>query len=106
MHTRKLESLKHAEPFLTSQAYSSYTPEQQETWATLVERRRPQIEEHACAEYLDGSQVVGIRADRIPVLADITSRLQPRTGWSTTPVTGFMPALAFFEMLGARHFPS
>ncbi len=99
-------NLKHAGPYLSSQDYVSYTPEQHETWATLVERRRPQIDEHACAEYLEGYQVIGIRNDRIPNLANITSRLQPRTGWSTTPVTGFLPALAFFEMLAARHFPS
>ncbi len=98
--------MRHAQTFLTSQAYESYTPEQHETWAELVRRRLPQIHEHACAEYLEGYEVVGIRGDRIPNLANITSRLLPRTQWSTTPVTGFLPALAFFEMLSLRHFPS
>jgi phenylalanine-4-hydroxylase len=98
--------MKHAQPFLCSQAYDAYTPEQHEVWAELVARRRPQIEEHACAEYLEGYEIVGIQQNRMPNLANITSRLQPRTGWSTTPVTGFMPALAFFEMLSLRHFPS
>ncbi len=96
----------HARPYLCRQAYESYLPEQHATWAELVRRRQPQIEQHACREYLEGYTVVGIREDRIPDLADITKRLQPRTGWSTTSVTGFLPSLAFFEMLAVRHFPS
>ena len=34
------------------------------------------------------------------------ARLEPRTGWNSTPVSGFLPAPAFFEMLAARRFPT
>ena len=98
--------MNHASEFLSTQQYESYTPEEHAVWAELVHRRTPQIEEHACAEYLEGYNIIGIREDRIPNLAEISSRLRPRTGWSTTPVTGFLPARAFFEMLSLRHFPS
>src|SRR6201999_2068866 len=36
----------------------------------------------------------------------VSKRLQPRTGWQSTPVSGFLPADAFFEMLAARMFPT
>ncbi len=66
----------------------------------------PQLREHACAEYLDGFAQIGLRTDRLPDLEAVSRRLRPRTGWSSTPVSGFLPADAFFEMLAARRFPT
>ena len=93
-------------PFLIQQDYDSYTHEQHETWAELVSRRMPQLAKHAAEEYLEGFAIIGLRADRLPNLADISSRLGPRTGWNTVPVSGFMPGPAFFEMLSLRQFPT
>ena len=92
--------------FLIQQDWAAYTPEQHATWAELVRRCMPELRQHACQEYLDGFQQIGLREDSIPDLAAISSRLRPRTGWSSTPVSGFLPPDAFFEMLGARHFPT
>ena len=99
-------ALKLAAPFLIEQDYAKYTPEDQSVWAELVGRRLPQLEEWACSEYLEGYDVIGLRADQIPNLREIARRLSPRTAWETTPVSGFMPADAFFEMLAARRFPT
>jgi len=93
-------------PFLIQQDYDSYTQEQHETWAELVSRRMPQLAKHAAEEYLEGFAIIGLRADRLPNLADISSRLGPRTGWNTVSVSGFMPGPAFFEMLSLRQFPT
>ena len=66
----------------------------------------PQLREHACAEYLDGFEQIGLREDRLPDLKAVSSLLGPRTGWASTPVSGFLPANAFFEMLANRKFPT
>lgn len=95
-----------AEPFLIEQDWAAYTPEQHAVWAELVSRRMPQLREHACAEYLDGFERIGLREDTIPNLAEINKRLQPRTRWNATAVSGFLPPDAFFEMLAARRFPT
>ncbi|MBV8632554.1 MAG: phenylalanine 4-monooxygenase [Silvibacterium sp.] len=95
-----------AEPYLIQQDWAAYTPEQHGVWAELVHRCMPQLREHACREYLDGFEQIGLREDTIPNLAEITKRLKPRTGWSSTPVSGFLPPDAFFEMLWARQFPT
>src|SRR5271168_2914276 len=95
-----------AESFLIQQDWDAYTPEQHAVWAELVRRRMPQLEEHACAEYLDGFHQIGLREDSIPNLAEVNKRLGPRTGWNATPVSGFLPPDAFFEMLAARQFPT
>src|ERR1700730_17852368 len=92
-------------PYLIQQKYDDYVAEQHAIWAELVRRRRGQLDAYACREYLEGFQIIGLQDDRLPNLSAITDRLKPRTGWSTTPVSGFLPAEAFFEMLAARMFP-
>jgi phenylalanine-4-hydroxylase len=95
-----------AAPYLIEQKYQNYSPAQHAVWAELVRRRRPQIDAHACREYLEGYEVIGLRDNRLPNLQAISDRIGPRTGWSATPVSGFLPGEAFFEMLAARKFPT
>lgn len=95
-----------ADHYLIQQDWAAYTPEQHEVWAELVRRRMPQLREHACAEYLNGFEQIGLHEDTIPNLAEVNKRLGPRTGWNATPVSGFLPPDAFFEMLAARQFPT
>jgi phenylalanine-4-hydroxylase len=99
-------SLTVAEPYLIQQNWTAYTPEQHAVWAELVRRRLPQLHDHACREYLDGFDQIGLREDTIPNLAEVNKRLGPRTRWNATPVSGFLPPDAFFEMLAARQFPT
>ncbi len=100
------EPLTVAEPYLIEQKWDAYTAEQHAVWAELVRRRMPQLREHAAEEYLNGFEQIGLKEDTIPNLADVNRRLGPRTGWNATPVSGFLPPDAFFEMLGARQFPT
>ncbi len=98
--------LKVAAPYLIEQDWAAYTPEQHAIWAELVTRRMPQLREHACQEYLDGFHQIG--PARRPAAQPRRGQcaLQPRTGWQSTPVSGFLPGDAFFEMLAARMFPT
>jgi phenylalanine-4-hydroxylase len=99
-------TLSTAEAYIIHQDYSAYTAEQHGVWAELVARVLPVLERHAAQAYLDGFEIIGLRKDSLPNLQSISARLAPRTGWSSTPVSGFLPAPAFFEMLGARCFPT
>ncbi len=95
-----------AAPFLIEQDCSMYTAEQNAVWSELVGRRMPQLREHACREYMDGFKQIGLQVDRLPDLKAVSALLGPRTGWQSTPVSGFLPADAFFEMLANRMFPT
>ncbi len=95
-----------AAPFLIEQDPLAYTAEQNEVWSELVKRRMPQLREHACREYMEGFEQIGLREDRLPDLQAVSALLGPRTGWQSTPVSGFLPADAFFEMLSMRMFPT
>jgi phenylalanine-4-hydroxylase len=100
------ETLLVAAPYTIEQDYAAYTEEQHAVWAELVGRVLPEIQKHAAREYLDGFEIIGLQRDRLPNLSSISARLEPRTGWNSTPVSGFLPAPAFFEMLAARRFPT
>jgi phenylalanine-4-hydroxylase len=102
----KTPTLSAAAPYIIQQDYSAYTEEQHSVWAELVGRVLPELEKHAAEEYLEGFQIIGLKKDRLPDLGSISARLAPRTGWSSTPVSGFLPAPAFFEMLATRRFPT
>lgn len=99
-------TLSAAAPYIIQQDYAAYTEDQHRTWAELVGRVLPELEIHAAQAYLDGFEIIGLQRDRLPNLASVSARLAPRTGWSSTPVSGFLPAPAFFEMLGTRRFPT
>jgi phenylalanine-4-hydroxylase len=98
--------LSAAAPYIIEQDYAAYTEEQHHVWAELVGRIYPELEKHAARAYLEGFDIIGLQQDRLPKLAAISARLAPRTGWSSTPVSGFLPAPAFFEMLANRLFPT
>jgi phenylalanine-4-hydroxylase len=100
------ETLSVAAPYIIQQNYAAYTEEQHSVWAELVGRMLPELERHAAREYLEGFEIIGLKRDLLPNLAAISARLAPRTGWSSTPVSGFLPAPAFFEMLATRNFPT
>lgn len=95
-----------AAPYLIQQDMTRYTDEDRSVWQELVRRRMADLRKWACREYLDGYEVIGLQEDEIPNLNEIARRLEPRTKWATTPVIGFLPHGAFFEMLAARKFPT
>lgn len=99
-------ALSIAAPYVIRQDYSAYTEEQHSVWTELVGRVLPQLQSHASRAYLEGFDIIGLQRDCLPDLAAISARLEPRTGWNSTPVSGFLPAPAFFEMLAARKFPT
>ena len=106
MSTTVQTELVVAKPYLIEQDYSVYTPDEHQLWSELVARRMAQLSKCACSEYLQGWSVLGLEEDRIPNLREVSRKLEKRTGWRVSPVSGFMPSRAFFEMLAARQFPT
>jgi phenylalanine-4-hydroxylase len=103
-----MESHVAAKPSLApvEQQWSAYTQEQHDVWATLYARRMSTLRETGSEAYLRGADVIGLRPDRVPDLADVNRRLLALTGWSAVPVGGFIPAREFFASLARRRFPT
>lgn len=98
--------LDKATQYVVEQDYWGYTFEEHKVWSDLVRHRRRQLGTFACREYWEGFEAIGLRDDRVPFLSEISERLHRQTGWRAIPVSGFLPADVFFEMLAARMFPT
>lgn len=88
------------------QRWSDYTAEQHDVWRILYERRMGQLVDNGSKVFLDGAEVIGLRRDSVPDLADVNVRLGAMTGWEAVPVAGFLPAREFFRCLARRKFPT
>jgi phenylalanine-4-hydroxylase len=89
-----------------TQRYDRYTDEDHEVWGTIFRKRMEQLAEFGSEVFLSGSRAINLRADRVPDLRDVNSRLKPMTGWSSHGVPGYLPAKAFFAFLAQRQFPT
>jgi phenylalanine-4-hydroxylase len=60
----------------------SFSDEQHAIWADLYAGiYQPHFLEHICQEYVTGSELLSLDPERIPTLAYLNERIQPRTGW-------------------------
>ena len=103
MHTHEVVQ---ALPRFITQDHSAYTAENHDVWRILYERRMATLAGTGSGVFLRGAEAIGLRPDRVPDLADVNARLARRTGWAAVPVSGFMPALEFFQCLAERRFPT
>jgi len=60
----------------------TFTEEQHRIWADLFAGiHRPYLLEHICHEFIDGLELLQLDPRRIPTIAYLNERIQPRTGW-------------------------
>lgn len=100
------EALAFAQPFLTTQEWTEYSPGDHEVWRILHDRRMSDLESTGSRAYLDGAHSIDLRGSSVPDLRRVNERLAHRTGWAAMPVRGFIPAQDFFRCLALRHFPT
>lgn len=82
-----------------------FSAEEHRVWSVLFERQQTLLPGRACDEFLQGIEILGLTADRIPQLTDVNQRLHGLTGWTVVPVAALISARAFFELLANRQFP-
>ncbi len=94
-------------PFIMTQTYTNYTPDDQAVWRLLFERQMAQLPGKASQAYLDGISATGFRAVCIPDFErDLNPRLQQLTGWRVQAVDGLIPNREFFGLMTNRNFPA
>lgn len=89
-----------------AQGLVSYSAEEHDVWRTLYERQRRVIPGRACDEFLQGLDALGLKAEQIPQLPEVSVRLRALTGWSVAPVAALISAREFFELLAQKIFPA
>lgn len=93
-----------ASDWTVPQRATDYSEDDQAVWRLLVERQTALAKEHACDEFLQGLEALGI-AHTIPDFAAVNARLEKLTGWRIVGVPGLIPDAAFYDHLAHRRFP-
>jgi phenylalanine-4-hydroxylase len=86
------------------QAWSDYTPQEHAMWDRLFARQTAMLPGRAAPAFLEGLDVLRLSKPGIPDFAELSERLQARTGWSVVAVPGLVPEDVFFEHLANRRF--
>ena len=90
--------------YTVDQKMDGYSAVDRKVWRQLVQRQSAIVRKHACAEFVQGLDLLGA-LDEIPSLDRVSDFIAARTGWRLVPVPGFIPDEAFFAHLAARRFP-
>jgi phenylalanine-4-hydroxylase len=86
--------------------YPEYPELDHETWSILFARQVDLLRGRAGDAFMEGLDILGFEADRIPRLAALDRRLKEATGWRVARVPGLIHERDFFELLSRRVFPS
>jgi phenylalanine-4-hydroxylase len=58
-----------------------FSREQHKIWETLFKDRLPRVMQHACQDYIEGFELLGLPETTIPSIDFLNERITPRTGW-------------------------
>jgi len=83
-----------------------FTEEQHAIWADLFAGiHRPYLLEHLCREFIHGLDLLQLDPQRIPTLAYLNERIQPRTGWRIErTIVRYTPADDWYIKFARRNF--
>ena len=93
-----------ASDWTVPQHAADYSDEDQAVWRLLVERQSALAKLHACDEFVQGLETLGI-GDSIPDFAMVNAKLEKLTGWRVVGVPGLIPDAVFYDHLAHRRFP-
>lgn len=83
----------------------SWSDDENARWQRLYERQMKLLQGRACDQYMQGVELLGMSADKIPQLKDIDIVLEATTGWRTAQVPALINFTEFFTLLANREFP-
>ncbi len=85
---------------------ADYTPVEHDVWRVIARQLEPLHHRHACRAYLEGKEELGLPADRVPQLVEVTRLLEPVTGFRYLPVAGLAPLREFYGSFADSAFYS
>lgn len=90
---------------LDSNGNASYTDEENNTWAFLLNRQKELTRTRASKEFMRGLELLNF-SQTIPQHYEVTSVLNKHTGWGVSPVPALIQPEHFFSLLAKKRFPA
>jgi phenylalanine-4-hydroxylase len=91
--------------YVIPQNWAHFSAEDHRVWDILFARQVKALGDRVVQPFRDGLGLLRLSHPGVPDLAELNSRLEPRTGWRTVAVPGLVPDDIFFAMLADRVFP-
>jgi len=88
---------------LDSNGNASYTDEENNTWAFLLNRQKDLTRTRASKEFIKGLEFLNF-SQTIPQHYEVTSVLNKHTGWGVSPVPALIQPEQFFSLLAKKDF--
>jgi phenylalanine-4-hydroxylase len=82
----------------------AYTPVEHEVWRTIVRALEPLHHRHACRAYVEAKEELGLPADHVPQLTEVSGLLEPVSGFTYLPVAGLAPLRDFYGAFAGSVF--
>jgi phenylalanine-4-hydroxylase len=83
-----------------------YTDAENEIWAKVCAELAPKHERLAIRGFLEGKEALGLPADRVPQLDEVSAGLEPLSGFTLHPAAGLVPLDQFYGSLADGVFHS
>jgi phenylalanine-4-hydroxylase len=81
-----------------------YSVEEHQVWRAVSASLVDLHDQMACQAFLAGKQAMGLPADRVPQLTEVTERLDPLAGFRYQPVAGLAPLRDFYQSFAGGVF--
>lgn len=88
------------------QPYDLYTQSNHQAWRTLYARMGERWRAYGNSHFRKGIASLCLNPNAVPRLEEVNKFLNPLTGFSAKPVSGYVPAYLFFDCLRRREFPT
>ncbi len=85
--------------------YVTWSQEENQIWADLVERQMKLLPGRACDEFMHGLELLNLPTDRVPQLPEVNKVLANTTGWQVQQVPALINFDEFFRLLANKRFP-
>ena len=82
----------------------SYTDTEHGVWAEVSAALDEMHDRYACGSFVEGKSSLELPADRVPQLSEVTSKLEPLSGFRYHPVAGLAPLRDFYGSFAAGVF--
>jgi len=83
-----------------------YSEAEENVWRTVCRELTPKHSRLAVREFNEGVEALGLPADRVPTLDEVSDRLEPVSGFRYVPAAGLVPLKEFYGSLERREFHS
>jgi phenylalanine-4-hydroxylase len=83
---------------------ADYTAAEDDVWRVVCEALESLHRIYASEVFLEGKEMLGLPADRVPQLDEVSELLAPLTGFRYQPAAGLVPLREFYGALADRHF--